>query len=255
MEGHDRRTKRLSQILEEGGLEPGAERPCPYLPGRLARQIVVLPPRGIPGLYHSFMDLNFRRVGSIYYRPACEGCEECRAVRVLVNEFDPSRSQRRCVDRNAELAVEVGTPVATAEKHELYRRYLETRHDGQMDGSWEELTESLYDTPPTTLELLYRREGRLLAVGLADAEPGAMSAVYCYFDPDEGARSLGTFNVLTLIDECRRRGTPYLYLGYWVAGSPKMAYKAAFRPHEVLGADGRWQRVSGPPGGPARAGP
>jgi len=241
MEGHAGRTRRLAQLLRESGLEPGAERPCPYLRGRLARQLVVLPPRGIPGLYHSFMDLNFRRLGSIYYRPACAGCDECRALRVPVAAFEPSRSQRRCLARNADLTVEVGPPLATREKHELYRRYLEARHDGQMDGSWEELTESLYDTPPTTLELLYRREGRLLAVGLADAEPGAMSAVYCYFDPGQGARSLGTFNVLTLVEECRRRGTRHLYLGYWVAGSPKMAYKASFRPHEVLGPDGHWR--------------
>ena len=214
----------------------------------------MLPPRGIPGLYHSFMDLNFRRMGSIYYRPACEGCEECRAVRVLVNEFDPSRSQR---------AAWTGTPSWGSGGRDPRGDGGEARAvpplpgeaPRRTHGSWEELTESLYDTPPTTLELPYRREGRLLAVGLADAEPGAMSAVDRDFDPDQGARSLGTFNVLTLIDECRRRGTPYLYLGYWVAGSPKMAYKAAFRPHEVLGADGRWQRVSGPPGGPAPAGP
>jgi arginine-tRNA-protein transferase len=245
VEGQARRTRRLAQILEESGLEPGGEHPCPYLPGRVARQLVVLPPRGVPGLYHSFMDLNFRRLGSIYYRPACAGCDECRAIRVPVDSFQQSRSQGRCRARNADLDVEIATPVATAEKHELYQRYLEERHDGQMDGSWEELAESLYDTPPTTLELSYRREGRLLSVGLADAEPGAMSAVYCYFDPGEGARSLGTFNVLTLLDECRRRATPYLYLGYWVSGSPKMAYKASFRPNEVLGPDGSWRRVSG----------
>ena len=243
MEGHAWRTKRLAQILEQSGLEAGVERPCPYLPDRQARQIVVLPPRGVPGLYHCFMDLNFRRVGSIYYRPACDACQECRALRVLVDEFRPSRAQRRCGRRNADLVLEVAPPVATAEKHDLYRRYLEARHDGQMDGSWEELTESLYDTPPTTLELCYRRQGRLVAVGLADAEPGALSAVYCYFDPDERARSLGTFNVLTLIEECRRREAPHLYLGYWVAGSPRMAYKAAFGPHEVLGHDGHWQRA------------
>jgi arginine-tRNA-protein transferase len=242
MEGQARRTRRLAQILEESGLEPGAEHPCPYLPGRLARQLVVLPPRNVPGLYHSFMDLNFRRLGSIYYRPACEGCDECRAIRVPVREFTGSRSQRRCRARNADLDVEIATPAATTEKHELYQRYLEARHDGQMDGSWEELAESLYDTPPTTLEFSYRRDGRLLAVGLADAEPGAMSAVYCYFEPAETSRSLGTFNVLTLLAECRRRETPYLYLGYWVAGSPKMSYKASFRPNEVLGPDGSWRK-------------
>src|SRR5262245_60050969 len=128
MEGQARRTRRLAQILEESGLEPGAEHPCPYLPGRLARQLVVLPPHNVPGLYHSFMDLNFRRLGSIYYRPACEGCDECRAIRVPVAEFVESRSQRRCRARNTDLDVEIATPVATPEKHELYRRYLDARH-------------------------------------------------------------------------------------------------------------------------------
>jgi arginine-tRNA-protein transferase len=111
-----------------------------------------------------------------------------------------------------------------------------------MDGSWEEMVESLYDTPPTTLELSYRLEGRLVAVGLVDVEPRALSAVYCYFDPGLGARSLGVFNVLRLVEECRLRGAPFLYLGYQVAGSPKMEYKAAFRPHELLGPDGVWRR-------------
>lgn len=240
MEADALRTQRLARILAEAGLRPGAEHPCPYLPGRSARQIVVLPPPGIPGLYHSFMDLGYRRLGSVYYRPACRGCQECRPLRVRVEEFQPSRSQRRCLERNRDVVVEVGAPEATAEKHDLYRRYLEARHDGQMDGSWSELKDSLYDTPPTTLELCYRAEGRLLAVGLADAEPRALSAVYCFFDPGEEARSLGTLNVLRLIEECRRRGVPHLYLGYWVAGSPKMAYKASFRPHELLDDEGRW---------------
>lgn len=251
MEEHALRTERLAQILETSGLEPGDERACPYLPDRQARQIVVLPPGGMPGLYHSFLDLNFRRLGGVYYRPACAGCRECRALRVLVDAFRPSRNQRRCWNANADLLLEMGPAVPTVEKHELYQRYLEARHDGQMDGSWQEFSEALYDTPPTTIELSYRLGGRLVAVGLADAEPEAWSAVYCYFDPDEGARSLGTLNVLTLIGQCRGREIPYLYLGYWVAGSPKMAYKAAFRPHQVLGPDGF---TSPPPFGPFRAG-
>jgi arginine-tRNA-protein transferase len=244
MEGHARRTRRLAQILEESDLEPGAEHACPYLPGQRARQLVLQPPHGIPGLYHSFMDLNFRRLGAIYYRPACEACHECRSLRVEVSSFEPSRGQRRCTRANADLAVTIGAPIATAEKHELYRRYLAARHDGQMDGSWEELTDSLYDTPPSTVELSYRHAGRLVAVGLCDVEPGALSAVYCYFDPDHRARSLGTFNVLTLVEECRRRRLLHLYLGYWVAGSPKMAYKASFRPHELLGDDGAWRSTA-----------
>jgi len=138
--------------------------------------------------------------------------------------------------------VEVGEPRAGEEKERLYARYLAARHDGQMDGSSAELRDFLYSSSVTTVEVAYRRHGRLLSVGIADVEPLAMSAVYCYFDPDEARRSLGVFNVLTLLGECRRRGIPHLYLGYHVAGSACMSYKTAFRPCERLETDG-WRAV------------
>ncbi len=239
---HERRTEALRRVLEEAELEPDGEHPCTYLPGRAARQVLVRPPSFAPGLYHAFMDLNFRRLGFLVYRAACRGCAECRMLRVLALEFSPTRAQRRCRARNADLRVTVGPPQGTDEKRALYRRYLESRHDGTMSGSSDELAEFLYDAPPFTVELTYRAGDRLVAVGIADVEPRAMSAVYCYFDPEENRRSPGVFNVLSLVDLCRKRGLPYLYLGYYVAGSRKMAYKADFRPHEMLRADGGWQR-------------
>jgi leucyl-tRNA---protein transferase len=239
--GHERRTEALRRVLEEADLEPDGEHPCTYLPGRRARQLLVRPPSFAPGLYHSFMDLNFRRLGFLVYRAACRRCTECRMLRVLVDEFSPTRAQRRCRVRNADLRVTVAAPQATDEKRALYRRYLESRHDGTMTGSSDELAGFLYDAPHFTVEVTYRAGARLVAVGIADVEPRALSAVYCYFDPDEKRRSPGVFNVLSLLDECRERGLPYLYLGYYVAGSRKMAYKADFRPHEILRADGGWQ--------------
>jgi arginine-tRNA-protein transferase len=240
--GHERRTEALRRVLEEADLEPDGEHPCTYLPGRTARQVLVRPPSFAPGLYHSFMDLNYRRLGFLVYRAACRGCAECRMLRVLVDDFCPTRAQRRCRARNADLVVAVSRPQATDEKRDLYRRYLESRHDGTMSGSSDELAEFLYDAPPFTFEITYRAGARLVAVGIADVEPLAMSAVYCYFDPAEARRSPGVFNVLSLLDECGERGLPYLYLGYYVAGSRKMAYKADFRPHEIRRADGGWQR-------------
>ncbi len=240
--GHERRTEALRRVLEEADLEPDGEHPCSYLPGREARQILVRPPHFAPGLYHSFMDLNFRRLGFLVYRAACAGCTECRMLRVPVDEFSPSRAQKRCLARNRDVSVTVGSPEVTEEKLALYRRYLASRHDGQMTGSSDELAGFLYDAPPFTIEITYRAPGKLLAVGIADVEPRAMSAVYCYFDPDEERRSPGVFNVLATIDECRRRRLPHLYLGYYVAGSRKMAYKAGFRPNEILEPDGRWRR-------------
>ena len=232
---------RLAALLESLGLERSPPAPCPYLPGRDSRLVALRPERLSPGLYRLFLDLNFRRLGSVVYRPACEGCRECRQLRVNVARFRPSRAQRRCGKRNAEVVVELGRPEATAEKHEVYRRYLETRHDGQMSGSWEEFRDFLHEAPPFTREVVFRVGGRLLGAGIYDAGPDAVSAVYFYFDPDLSARSPGTLNVLWLVEECRRRGVPWLYLGYHVTGSPSMAYKARFRPHQTLGDDGQWR--------------
>jgi len=226
-------------VLEEG-LTRSEPHPCSYLPGRSARSVVLFPGRLEPGLYHGLMDLNFRRSGRIFYRPVCDACQECRAIRVRAETFRPSRSQRRCRARNRDLSVTAGPPVPSAEKHALYQSYLRIRHDGQMDRSWEEFCSFLYASPVRTLEVVYRRGERLMAVGILDEEPEALSTVYCYFDPAETARGLGVFNVLWTIEHARARGIPYVYLGYYVAGSPKMAYKADFGPHELLDDRGRW---------------
>jgi arginine-tRNA-protein transferase len=186
------------------------------------------------------MDLNFRRLGTAVYRPACEGCRECRQLRVDVERFRPSRAQRRCLVRNADVVAQAGPPEATEEKHEVYRRYLLARHDGQMSGSWEEFRGFLHDAPPFAREVVFRAGERLVGAGIYDAGPDAVSAVYFYFDPELRARSPGTLNVLWLVEECRRLGAEWLYLGYQVAGSPAMAYKAGYRPHQILGDDGRW---------------
>ena len=232
---------RLAALVDSLGLEPSSPSPCPYLTGRDSRLVALRPERLAPGLYRLFLDLNFRRLGAVVYRPACEGCRECRQLRVDVLCFRPTRAQRRCLRRNAHVAARSSRPEPTAEKHEAYRRYLEARHDGQMSGSWEEFEEFLHEAPAFAREVVFRVGDRLLGAGIYDAGPGAVSAVYFYFDPDLGDRSPGTLNVLWLVDECRRLGVPWLYLGYHVAGSPHMAYKASFRPHQVLGDDGRWR--------------
>jgi len=209
----------------------------------MARNVIVVPSPLAPGVYHSLMDLNFRRLGAIFYRPNCLACEECRQVRVPVSEFRPSRAQRRCRGHNEELSVEIGSPAPTEEKRLLYQRYLASRHDGQMDGSPGEFYGFLYTSTVSTVEISYRLGDRLVAVGVADLEPDAMSAVYCYFDPDEPGRSLGVFNVLWMIEECRRRGISYLYLGYYVRDCRRMNYKVIYRPCEILGPEGGWTRA------------
>jgi arginyl-tRNA--protein-N-Asp/Glu arginylyltransferase len=240
--GHDDRVRRLAAVLAEHGPPPGPSFPCSYLPARQARQVLIALEDPPPGTYHALMDLNFRRLGRLFYRPECEGCRECRMIRVPVAAFRPSRSQRRCRARNADLAVSVEAPAPTPEKHELYRRYLESRHQGQMDGSREEFEGFLYSSCVETVEVVYRLEGRVVGVGIVDAEPQAWSAVYFYFDTLLERRGLGVFNVLWLIEECRRRGVPHMYLGFYIRECARMSYKAGYRPCELRAPDGTWQR-------------
>ena len=232
---------RLAALVDSLGLEPSSPSPCPYLPGRESRVVAVRPDQLEPRLYRLFMDLNFRRLGPVVYRAACEGCRECRQLRVDVLRFRPSRAQRRCLGRNADVVARTGPPRATEEKHEVYRRYLRARHDGQMSGSWEEFRGFLHEAPTFAREVVFRAGERLIGAGVYDVGPEALSAVYFYFDPGLAARSPGTLNVLWLVEECRRTGVPWLYLGYHVAGSPTMAYKAGYSPHQILGDDGRWR--------------
>ncbi len=213
----------------------------------------MLPSPLAPGLYHSLMDLNFRRVGRVFYRTACEECTECRMIRVPVEAFRRSRAQARCARRNQDLEVEIGPPAPSEEKHRLYRRYLDARHDGQMDGSEQEFHDFLYSSPLRGIEVVARLEGRIASVGVADLEPEAVSAVYSYFDPELERRSLGVFNILTLIEECVRRHKPHLYLGFYVSGARTMSYKIEYRPCEILRPDGTWRQLG--PGAGADSGP
>ncbi len=237
----DRDARERLRLALRHSPEPGPPFPCSYLPDRLARHQTLLAGDLPPGVYHALMDLNFRRLGDLVYRPACDGCAECRQIRVPVARFTPSRAQRRCLARNADVVGSTGAPALTDEKADLYRRYLGGRHDGQMDGSAEELERFLYASGVRSIETCYRLDGRLVAVGIVDVEPQALSAVYCYFDPDEPRRGLGVLNVLRLIEEARRRAVPWVYLGYFVAGSRTMAYKSGYRPCEALTPDGRWE--------------
>lgn len=228
--------------------------PCPYLPDRVSVSVGFACDR-LPGAaYEQLLDLGFRRSGRIVYRPECPGCRSCVPLRVPVERFEPSRSQRRALRRNDDLAVEVGPPRFTQEKHRLYRRYLEARHPGGMTGQEGELAEFLCRSPTETLELCFRDGGGVLrGVSVCDLTPGVLSSVYCYVDPDEPRRSLGVASSLVEIRLARALGRPYYHLGYWVEGSPKMTYKDRFRPCELLRADGRWRPLV-PVSGEARTG-
>jgi arginyl-tRNA--protein-N-Asp/Glu arginylyltransferase len=216
-------------------------RPCPYLANREETIRAFFAKAMDPLDYHAFMDAGFRRSGNLLYQHVCVGCRECVPLRVLVKSFEASKSQRRCRRRNADLAVAVGPPGASREKFELYARYQAERHDGAEPEDPIGFLNFLYRSPVNTVEFTYRDQGgRLLAVGICDVCAMSISSVYFYFDPSESRRGLGTFGALCEIDYAVRQNIDYFYLGFWVKESAKMAYKADFRPYELLQPDGTW---------------
>ncbi len=221
-----------------------AEVPCPYLPALQSRHEAFYVASIEAGPYERLLTKGFRRSGRILYRPRCRTCGECRSIRIPAGSLTLTRSQRRVLRRNLDVHVEVGEPSPTTEKFELFCRYLDAQHDETMTRAYESFCDFLYDSPIETCEFCYYLGQRLIGVGLADRWDGGLSSVYMYFDPEFSGRSLGTFSVLWEVDYCRREGHQYYYLGYYVAGSPKMAYKCRFRPNEVLVGEDRWVKLS-----------
>lgn len=228
-----------------------APSPCPYLPGQEERKVFThLVGERAPQLNEILTHGGFRRSQSIAYRPACEGCRACVSVRVRVNEFTLSRSFRRVMKTNADLHARLIDPVPTQEQYALFRRYLESRHatGGMADMNPLDFSQMIEDTHVKTRLVEYRRPpeedgpGPLVATVLTDILSDGLSMVYSFYDPDENARSLGTFVILDHIEKTQRLGLPYLYLGYWVEGSQKMAYKARFLPQDRLGML-NWQPI------------
>jgi len=165
-------------------------------------------------------------------------------MRVPVEAFQMSKSQRRVWRRNSDLTVDVGEPVADQERFALYLKYIKEWHGKQEpdDHSYRSFVSFLYESPVPTREYQYRDPaGKLIGVGICDVSDRWMSSVYFYHDPSESRRSLGTFSALYEIAECCRLGIPYYYLGYWVDGCATMAYKASYRPHQILEGDGVWR--------------
>ena len=219
------------------------EHPCNYLPGRTARTVFMDPQADMDDkLYSLLLAHGFRRSGPHVYRPHCDGCHACVPLRVPVKDFQPDKGQKRVWRRNRDLTLKVLPARFEPEHFRLYSRYLEVRHPGGgMDGAGEaEYNQFLMNSWGRSCMLEFRRGADLVAVAVTDELRDALSAVYTFYDPDMGERSLGTYAILAQIEEARRRGLEWLYLGYWIAASRKMAYKERFRPHETLGAGG-WE--------------
>ncbi len=222
------------------------EAPCPYLPSRRERKLVTeLAGPDAAESYDLLSRAGFRRSHAVAYRPACQGCQACVPVRVPVAGFVPGRSLRRVARRNGDLLVALKPARATTEQFALFGRYLARRHgDGEMAGmGFADYRSMVEDTPIDSGVIELRKaDGNLVGCCLVDRSADSLSAVYSFFDPDLAADSLGSFIVLRLIDEAKRRGLRYVYLGYWIAASRKMAYKIRFRPLEAFGSEG-WARM------------
>jgi arginine-tRNA-protein transferase len=216
--------------------------PCPYLDGRIERKVVTdLNSADAVELYDRLSRAGFRRSHGLAYRPACPGCQACVPVRIVAGRFRPGKSLRRVLNRNCDLEAVDMQAQASGEQFRLFTRYQRSRHDGgEMAGmTFRDYRAMVEDSPVDTRIVEFREPGGgLVATLLADRQGEAMSAVYSIFDPDLAARSLGSYMVLWLIEQARAEKLPYVYLGYWIAGSDKMAYKARFRPLEGLGPDG-----------------
>ena len=230
-----------------------AEGECPYLQGRRERKVFThLVGFEAADLNDVLTRSGFRRSQNIAYRPACEGCAACISVRIPVARFVPNRTQRRIIRRNADLVAEEHPPRVNRELFHLFRRYIESRHgDGSMAGmSMVDFAAMVEETFVHTRLITYRRRldteegpaGELLACCLTDIHDDGLSMVYSFYAPHLPKRSLGSYMILEHIVRASRRGLDYVYLGYWVPGSPKMSYKERFLPQERL-IDERWLLV------------
>ncbi len=220
--------------------------PCPYIPGRIERKLITeLAGRDAVGFYNALSRAGFRRSHHLAYRPACAGCTACVPVRIPVGAFTEARSLRRIQRLNGDLALRVAEPCATLEHYRLFVRYQRSRHaDSDMASMTFGDFRAMIDDSPVASRLLELRrgDGALLGACLVDMLDDGISAVYSFFAPEERRRSLGTLLVLALVEQARKSDLPYAYLGYWIAESAKMAYKARFRPLEGLGPEG-WRRL------------
>ena len=220
---------------------------CSYLSDQEATTLFVDPRQQVDkNLYSKLSLLGFRRSGHHIYRPHCSHCEACVPARIPVADFAPNRSQSRCLRRNQDLLVRRSADLRDDAAFELYCRYIELRHaDGDMHPPDREQYESFLNNAwdCTHYYRFYDRNLELVALAVVDELQDGLSAIYTFFDPTLDKRSLGSYAILWQIEKTRELGLDYLYLGYWIRGCKKMAYKSAYRPLELY-LKSRWTAIT-----------
>jgi len=215
-----------------------------YLPDRMATLEYELVAGISPEEYERRMEIGWRKFGRILFQPVCDGCQECRPIRVPVDHFVPDRSQRRALKRNEDLVVRISRPTVDRERLDLWNRYHSAQ--GERKGwPFEPASAGHYSftylkNPVPSLEVAAFDGDELVAVALVDVTPNAVSGIYHYHDPQRSDRSLGKFVMLRCIDLARELGKCFFYLGFYVAGCASMSYKSGFKPCEILTPQGHW---------------
>lgn len=234
-------------------------RPCSYIANEVAslehRIMLDIEPEELDWL----LERGHRRFGPDYFRPACSPCGECISTRIVIAEFKASRSQRRARNRSAHLRIMVGPPEIDTERLELYHKWHAEREIAREWSpsviTFEDYFHQFAFPHPCGRELAYYDDsagGKLVAIGISDETPRAWSAVYCFYDPAYARLSLGTTNVLTMIDIAQAQGKPHVYLGYQVNACASLKYKGTFFPQEILVGrpldfeEPRWERAKEP---------
>jgi len=224
--------------------------PCGYLPDRDWQLQYEVVRELTPADYFTRLQAGWRRFGYALFRPVCPTCQKCQSLRIPVVSFQPNRSQRRALAANdGQLRLHITPPQVTSSKLELYDRFHHFQHQNRgwpihTLQSAEEFADSFVNNPFEIQEWSYYLDDKLVGVGYVDPLPQGLSAIYFFHDPTERKRSLGIYNVLSLIRAAQQHNVPYVYLGYYVEGCRSLEYKAHFRPHELLQPDGTWQPSS-----------
>lgn len=238
-----------------------AEAPCPYLEGKLERKVFThLLDVDANTINSMLTGAGFRRSQTIAYKPACDGCSACVSVRIPVDTFQPSTSQRRIIKKNIDLERVPREPMATEPQFELLHTYLQDRHanGGMSDMDEDDFSAMVEETTVDTIIFEYWKKSdpadetqeplgrqKLIGASVTDVIDDGLSMVYSFFDPSESARSLGSYMILDHVKKAREMGLPYVYLGYWIDDCRKMAYKAKYQPLEALTMDG-WAPLKPP---------